>query len=189
MSFLYHFRCVQIVDARVELRMWITSPDVLAWGARAVPKNTKSPLNTPHFAGILLREQCADGDALLIEHREQVRRSDRATQRAIDAGKGGQHGDPHSSIWLHMIALPKIASTRVERIVGFPAPKHAWSVGTTEKARASYADYWKAWHGWDGHSDPSGLAQFDLSITLVDSKWMPTAWPTGVKGTTAFARS
>lgn len=32
MSFLYHFR----------VRIWLTNPDGLKWGAKALPKNTKN---------------------------------------------------------------------------------------------------------------------------------------------------
>lgn len=189
MSFTYHFRVLALDGSEARLRIWITNPDVLAWGAKALPKNTKNVLNTPHFAALLLRQQCADEDAIMDDYREHVRKNDRATQRAIDAGKGGTLGDPMGTTWMHMVALRKIASLKVENIVAFPAPKHAWETPKTPAAKAKYDAYWQAWSAWDGASDPpESLPHFDLTIVLSDAKWMPSAWPLGVKGTTAYAR-
>jgi len=190
-SFLYHFRVLERVGARIRVRVWITNPDTLAWGAKAVPKNKKNILNTPHFVAILLHEQRSEADALCVEHTERVRKSVRAKQRQIDAGRdpGGEAGDPHRVFWDGLVR-DKLASLEVDNIVGFPAPKHAWEVPKTPAAEAKYAAYWQAWNAWDGRSDPPDhLARFDLTIELNDAKWMPSQWPEGVKGTTAYARS
>src|SRR5262249_36219433 len=65
-SFLYHFRVLERSGPTVRIRVWVTNPDVLAWGAKAVPKNTRNILNTQHFAAILLREQCTERDAWTV---------------------------------------------------------------------------------------------------------------------------
>ena len=188
MTFNYHFRVLEKEGAQVRLRIWITNPDVLAWGAKALPKNTRNLSNTPHFVALLLRQQCAQDDALMAAYREQVRKNDRATQRAIDAGKGGTLGDPMGETWMHMVALTKIASLKVENIVAFPAPKHAWDIPKTPAARAKYDAYWSSWLQTDALAEPpESLVHFDLTIVLKEAKWMPSQWPSGVKGTTAFA--
>jgi hypothetical protein len=55
MTMLYHFRVLERSDVQVRLRLWITNPDVLAWGAKAVPKNPRNSLNTPYFASVSRR--------------------------------------------------------------------------------------------------------------------------------------
>lgn len=191
MSFLYHFRVLEREGARVRLRCWITSPDVLAWGAKAVPKNPRNVLSTPHFVALLLRERCHDDDPVMLEYAEVVRKSDRATQRAIERGKADPSslGDPQLTLWTSFITHRKLASTKVEDVVNFPVPKAAWEDPANPKAAAKREAYWASYRAWDHASDPpENLARFDLTIELVDAQSMPSRWPAGVEGTTAYAR-
>lgn len=192
MSFLYHFRVLELGDRSVRVRVWVTNPDVLAWGAKAVPKNTRNILNTQHFAMILLREQCTEQDSWTIACAKAVEKSRERRQKAIAAGKTVQSGEDDelvASSFFSSTGLSEIASLKVETITNFPAPKAAWDP-KTPAAKVQYESYWAAWRAWDGTSDPpENLARFDLAVELKTASSMPTGWPSGIKGTTAYARS
>lgn len=178
MGFLYRFRVLEKDALSVRLRVWVTSPDVLAWGAKAVPKNVRNIQNTPHFAALLLYEQCRDGDALRVAYRDWLKK--------CAPGKEPSEADP-DFVLLRDVARRAIASLKVEAIANFPAPKSAWQTPATPAAQAKWQAYWRE---WDASADPPDhFARFELGITLADPKWMPSAWPEGLKGTTAYARS
>jgi hypothetical protein len=180
MSFLYHFRVVDQTSTRVRVRVWVTNPDVMAWGTKAVPKNVRNLLNTPFFVALLLREQCREDDALMKE-------CDAAYEKSARAGGSNQSADPRA-VFFGDAARKAIASLAVTDVANAPPPKHAWDIPKTKAAQTKREAYWRPWNEWDGVSDPpDSLPRFDLTIVFVDAKWMPSRWPDGVKGTTAYA--